>query len=86
MLFYKDKHTKPEVYNDADGELVNLMRCIKHHAEELQREIDGYCNAREFFEDVSVQLDVRGLTDIQRAARLSAHEDLIRRGRQNIRL
>ena len=25
MLFYKDKHAKLEVYNDADGELVNLI-------------------------------------------------------------
>lgn len=69
VLFYKDKHAKLEVYNDADGELVNLMRCIKYHVGELQREIDGYCNAREFFEDVSAQLNMRGLTDIQRAAR-----------------
>lgn len=69
VLFYKDKHAKLEVYNDADGELVNLMRCIKYHTGELQREIDGYCNAREFFEDVSAQLSTRGLTDIQRAAR-----------------
>jgi len=69
VLFYKDKHAKLEVYNDADGQLVNLMRCIKYHSEELQRELDGYCNAREFFEDVNAQLDVRGLTDIQRAAR-----------------
>ncbi len=69
VLFYKDRHAKLEVYNDADGELVNLMRCIKYHAGELQREIDGYCNAREFFEDISVQINVRGFTDIQRAAR-----------------
>lgn len=69
VLFYKDKHAKLEVYNDADGELVNLIRCIKYHASELQREIDGYCNAREFFEDISAQMNVRGLTDIQRAAR-----------------
>ena len=39
VLFYKDKHAKMEVYNDADGDLVNLMRCIKYHCEELQREI-----------------------------------------------
>ena len=69
VLFYKDSHAPLEVYNDADGQLVNLMRCIKYHAGELQRELDGYCNARELFEDVSAQLDVRGLTDIQRAAR-----------------
>lgn len=69
VLFYKERHAKLEVYNDADGGLVNLMRCIKYHAGELQRELDGYCNAREFFEDASAQLDTRGLTDIQRAAR-----------------
>lgn len=69
VLFYKDKHANLEVYNDADGELVNLMRCIKYHAGELQKELDGYCNARELFEDVSAQINVRGLTDIQRAAR-----------------
>lgn len=69
VLFYKEKHADLEVYNDADGELVNLMRCIKYHAGELQRELNGYCNSREFFEDVSAQLNVRGLTDIQRAAR-----------------
>ena len=69
VLFYKDQHAKLEVYNDADGELVNLMRCIKYHAGELQRELDGYCNAREFFGDIIAQGSVRGLTDIQRAAR-----------------
>lgn len=69
VLFYKDRHAKLEVYNDADGQLVNLMRCIKYHAAELQRELDGYCNAREMFEDAGEQLCTRGLTDIQRAAR-----------------
>ncbi len=28
VLFYKDRHAPLEVYNDADGQLVNLMRCI----------------------------------------------------------
>lgn len=69
VLFYKNRHAKLEVYNDADGELVNLMRCIKYHAGELQRELDGYCNAREFFGDIISQSNVRGFTDIQRAAR-----------------
>lgn len=69
VLFYKDKHAPLEVYNDADGQLVNLMRCIKYHGGELQRELDGYVNSREMFEDAGAQLDVRGLTDIQRAAR-----------------
>ena len=30
VLLYKDKHALLEVYNDGDGNLVNLMRCIKY--------------------------------------------------------
>lgn len=68
ILFAKEKGTELEVYNDADGELVNLFRCIKHHRQELQREISGYINAREVFEELKYRQDVRGFTDIQRAA------------------
>lgn len=69
VLFTKEKQADLEIYNDADGNLVNLMRCIKYHCSELQREIDGFYNSREFFCDVSQQLNCRGFTDIQRAAR-----------------
>ena len=68
VLFAKDKHAPLEVYNDANGQLVNLFRCIKFHRGELQREISSYVNAREIFEDIKAQINVRGLTDIQRAA------------------
>lgn len=68
VLFAKDKHAPLEVYNDANSHLVNLFRCIRFHREELQREISGYVNAREIFEDIKAQIDVRGMTDIQRAA------------------
>lgn len=69
VLLYKDKHAQLEVYNDADGNLVNFMRCIKYHSGELQREIDGFYNSREMFFDAIEQLNCRGFTDIQRAAR-----------------
>lgn len=69
VLFYKEKHAALEVYNDADGELVNLMRCIKYHAGELQREISGWLNSREMFYDICSQSACSGFTDIQRAAR-----------------
>jgi len=69
VLFHKDRHANLEVYNDADGELVNLMRCIKYHASELQKEISGFLNSREMLLDVNAQLNCRGFTDIQRAAR-----------------
>jgi DNA adenine methylase len=69
VLLYKDKHAQTEVYNDADGELVNLMRCVKYHLNELERELDGYLNSREMFTGALLQLNCKGLTDIQRAAR-----------------
>lgn len=69
VLFYGDKKRAPlEIYNDLNGDLVNLFRCAKYHCGELQREISGYFNAREIFEDLKERLHTRGFTDIQRAA------------------
>lgn len=69
VLFYGDeKRALLEVYNDLNGDLVNLFRCAKYHCSELQREISGYFNARETFEDLKERLQIRGFTDIQRAA------------------
>lgn len=68
VLFAKDKHAPFEVYNDANGQLVNLFRCAKYHCGELQREISSYINAREVFEDIRSLLNMRRFTDIQRAA------------------
>lgn len=68
VLFAKDKHAPLEIYNDANSELVNLFRCMKYHREELEREIDGYINSREVFQDIKVRLENSiGFTDIQRA-------------------
>lgn len=39
VLFSSEKHAKFEVWNDANGDLVNLFRCVKYHREELQKEI-----------------------------------------------
>lgn len=68
VLFSSEKHAKIEVYNDANGDLVNLFRCIKYHREGLQREIRYYLNSREMFGDIRKRLDCPGFTDIQRAA------------------
>ncbi|MDE5772663.1 MAG: DNA adenine methylase, partial [Ruminococcus sp.] len=40
----------------------------KYHRAELQREISGYFNAREMFDEIKEKLKIRGFTDIQRAA------------------
>lgn len=68
VLFYREKHANLEVYNDLNSCLVNLFRCTKYHREELQREISGYFNSREMFEDIKARMNMRGFTDIQRAA------------------
>ncbi len=74
MLLSRDKHAQLEVFNDIDGSLINLYRCIQYHCAELQREIrlggeQIPPNSRELFQDYIAQLGTRGLTDIQRAAR-----------------
>ena len=68
ILFAKDSHAGLEVYNDANSELVNLFRCMKYHRAELEKEIDGYINSREVFQDLKFRLEKgTGFTDIQRA-------------------
>ncbi len=70
VLFALDpKPSRFEIFNDADGNLVNLYRCIKYHCTELQRELEGLTTSRELFFDYKNQLAGLGLTDIQRAAR-----------------
>lgn len=68
VLFAAEKHANFEVYNDANGQLVNLFRCIKYHREELQKEIRYYLNSRETFIECRERLNDAGFTDIQRAA------------------
>lgn len=69
VLFSKDKLANVEVYNDANGDLVNLFRCVKYHSGELQRQLSFMLNSRELFNDFITQYKTRGMTDIQRAAR-----------------
>ena len=69
VLFSKEKHAKMEVLNDINGELVNLYRCVKYHPEALQKELEFALMSREIFFDCKEQIRIRGMTDIQRAAR-----------------
>lgn len=69
VLFAQNKYAPLEVYNDKNGDLVNLFRCVKFHCNELQNELQHLLNARETFTDYRAQLLIPGLTDIQRAAR-----------------
>lgn len=70
VLFRKEKVAKQlEVYNDIDSNLVNLYRVIKYHREEFIKEFNLTLLSREMFNDFKEQINVSGLTDIQRAVR-----------------
>ncbi len=70
VLFAKEQVPgQMEVYNDLNGDLVNLFRCVKYHCEALQAELNYLPHSREIFFDYIAQRQVRGLTDLQRAAR-----------------
>lgn len=70
VLFGKEKVPgQMEVFNDLNGDLINLYRCVKYHCEALQDELEWLLDSRETFFDYLEQRTMRGLTDIQRAAR-----------------
>lgn len=67
VLFHGHRHASLEIYNDRNSDLVNLFRCAKFHRQELQREISGYFNSREIFDEIQAKMTLSGFTDIQRA-------------------
>lgn len=70
VLFGKEQSTSQiEIFNDIDGELINLYRVIKYHCEAVQEELQLILNSREVFMVAKEQQKCSGLTDIQRAAR-----------------
>lgn len=70
VLFAKEKKPNQlEVFNDMDGELINLYRCVKYHCTALQEELRWLLSSREQFFIYKSQIQQQGLTDIQRAAR-----------------
>lgn len=70
VLFGKNKvKGQMEVFNDVDGDLINLYLQIKNHCSELQEEID-WLQSRELFSKYRNEIEnAVQLTDIQRAAR-----------------
>lgn len=70
VLFGKEKKKgQMEVFNDIDGDLINLYKQIKNNCAVLQKEID-WLQSRELFNEYRYQMenDIK-LSDIQRAAR-----------------
>ena len=69
VLFDKDQSKKQlEVFNDIDSNLINLYRCIKFHADAVQKELDWILSSREIFTDYKTMIDNNIGTDIQKAA------------------
>lgn len=70
VLFGKDKvKGQMEVFNDIDGDLINLYKQIKNNCSALQNEID-WLQSRELFKAYRYDIENGAeLSDIQRAAR-----------------
>jgi len=68
-VFFRKESSKFEVINDLDSDLVSFYRVLQNHLEEFLRQFKWALVSREQWFDYKDQLDGRGLTDIQRAAR-----------------
>ena len=68
VLFHKDKHAAFEVYNDINGNLVNLFKCVKHHPDAIADELDNVLYSRVTYSEFKELHKNTALTDIQRAA------------------
>lgn len=68
-VFFQKDPSKYEVINDLDSNLVSFYRVLQNHLEEFLKQFKWLLSSRELFEDWKEQLDGRGLTDIQKAAR-----------------
>lgn len=69
VLFYKSPGNDMEVYNDINGLLVNLYRCVREHPQELIEELRYVLNAREDFDRIRAALARDSpVSDVRRAA------------------
>lgn len=68
-VFFSKRESKVEVINDLDSDLISFYRCVQNHLEEFLKQFKYLLTSREWFEDWKAQLETRGLTDIQKAAR-----------------
>ena len=69
VLFYKAPGNDFEVYNDWNGLLVNLYRCVRERPYALMQELKYVLNSRVDFERANALLKRHGRkTEVQRAA------------------
>lgn len=69
VLFHKNPGKDFEIYNDFNGDLVNLYRCVREYPTQLMDELTFVLNARLDFEYMKEVLHTKAvLPDIRRAA------------------
>lgn len=68
-VFFGKEESTAEYLNDMDGDLVSFYRVVSNHLEEFMKQFRWLLTSREWFEDWKNQIEARGLTDIQKAAR-----------------
>jgi len=69
VLFHKDPGNDFEVYNDFNGLLVNLYRCVREKPAELMEALRYVLNAREDFDAIRAALARDSpASDVQKAA------------------
>lgn len=68
-ILFRKEPSKYEAINDRDGDLIAFYRVLQNHLEEFLRQFKWLLSSREWFQDWKSQIEARGLTDIQRAAR-----------------
>ncbi len=68
-VFFRKNPSKYEVINDRDGDLVSFYRVLQNHLEEFIKQFKWLLMSRQWWEEWNKQLEVGGLTDIQKAAR-----------------
>ncbi len=69
VLFHKPPGNDFEVFNDFNGNLVNLYRCVREQPEALRNELRYMLNSRMDFEYMKGMLHSRAvLPDVRRAA------------------
>ena len=68
VLFHKPPGNDFEVYNDFNGLLSNLYRCVRDKPDLLIRALKYVLNSREDFDRARLALRCSRTTDIQRAA------------------
>lgn len=70
LLLNKPPHNHLEVFNDANGDLINWWMQCRNHPEELREQVDSLPYSRQLYEQWQASLfDGTEMSDMERAVR-----------------